>query len=565
LMEQLFDYEINMNDHLPSYGEDDTDKNDTDNHNINVSKKILKVGELFNNWDEVQVMVNSFAKQNGFMANKSHKDLDPLDKSIVHRHTYNCWKAGVHQPKKIEDIVLHHNGSSGKTNCKWEVSFYLGKLMKKICLTKFENKHNHSCDLATIELAPKNLRLPQDILDKIEHYITHSHLDAGQQYDLLVKEFPKYYINKKNLYNAIHKFWDVRIHDESDASMMLSYLLNQRNKDPDYLNVKKKARAKLQGKMIKCFVENFFSMRISYSQQQFETKYHNMLTKYEPCYSYLEKLYHKRTSWARYSVVKVFTAGIESTKHVESINAVIKKYVDRGTLLKKLVNIIKQKLEKEAQYTRIKDYYGSNPSVSLVSTYSTIFKEVKEWDVNYNDIIEQLYDTPQIHLAELMIDIPYDAIKELWEVSYIASDSMPHYIVILNDSTLLFSRGVKSTTSILLHYMNQVRTCDVYTLAIRSQVNKKFQFGTTMSVAKTSIQIAVSESVTEELTGLLMQFIMKHCHDTGLDIKDISSFPNIMLQESFTAKVTKSISTTNEVTESISNLVLASSTITQGI
>src|SRR2546421_8849949 len=32
--------------------------------------------------------------------------------------------------------------------------------------------------------------------------------------------------------------------------------------------------------------------------------------------------------------------------------------------------------DKESQYTRINDYYGSNPSVGLPSIYKTIFKEL---------------------------------------------------------------------------------------------------------------------------------------------------------------------------------------------
>ncbi|CAG8665380.1 16254_t:CDS:2, partial [Cetraspora pellucida] len=401
LIEQLFDYD-NVSDYLPGYDEINAEENDTDDHNVNINEVVLKVDDSFNNWDAVQVTVDSFAKQNSFVANKCRKDLDPVDKSIIRR-------SGVHQPKKVEDIDLHHNSSS------------------------------------TIELAPKNLSLSQKILDKIEHYTTHGHLGASQQYNLIVKEFSQYSIKKKNLYNVIHKFYD------------------------------------------------------------------------------------------------------------------------------KLVNIIEQELEKKAQYTRIKNYYGFNLSIGLMLTYNTIFKkidsilninlapillslqraqikqallyqeilisvdQVKELDANYNDIIERLDDVPQIHLAELMIDIPYDAIKELWEVSYIGFASKPNYVVILNNSTLL------------------LKTCDVYTPAIRSHINKKVQFGTTMSVAKTSVQIAVSESVTEELTGLLVQFIMKYHHDTGLGIKDTLLSSNIMLQEFFIT----------EVMESTSNHVSESSTITQ--
>ncbi|CAG8665774.1 5095_t:CDS:2, partial [Scutellospora calospora] len=96
LIEHLSDYEDNVENHL-------------------------SVGNLFNDWDYVQAIVDSFAKQNGFVANKNHKDLDPVDKSIVRQYTYNCWKAGTYQPKKVKDINLHYNSSLSKTNCKLEV------------------------------------------------------------------------------------------------------------------------------------------------------------------------------------------------------------------------------------------------------------------------------------------------------------------------------------------------------------------------------------------------------------------------------------------------------------
>ena len=50
--------------------------------------------------------------------------------------------------------------------------------------------------------------------------------------------------------------------------------------------------------------------------------------------------------------------------------------MDRNTLLKELGKVIEQELEKESQYTKIKDYYGSNPSSGLSSTYTTIFKNI---------------------------------------------------------------------------------------------------------------------------------------------------------------------------------------------
>ncbi|CAG8802597.1 13499_t:CDS:2, partial [Cetraspora pellucida] len=194
-MEQLFDYD-NVSDYLSGYDEINAEKNDTDDHN-----------------DAIQVTVDSFAKQN----------------------------AGVHQPKKVEDIDLHRDSSSRSNN-----------------------------------LQPKVLFTDDD-----PAMIAAVHVSYPQTWHMLC------------IYHLLE-------------------------------NVKKKARAKLRA------------------------RYYDMLTKYELCYSYLEKLYNSRTSWAKYSVAKVFTAGMESTQRVESIIGVIKKHVDHGTLLKELVNVIEQELEKEA-------------------------------------------------------------------------------------------------------------------------------------------------------------------------------------------------------------------------
>ena len=62
-MEQLFDYEVNVNNCLSVWW-DDKSKNDTDDYNVNINKTELKVGDSFNNWDEIQVAVDSFAKKN---------------------------------------------------------------------------------------------------------------------------------------------------------------------------------------------------------------------------------------------------------------------------------------------------------------------------------------------------------------------------------------------------------------------------------------------------------------------------------------------------------------------
>ncbi|RGB35151.1 hypothetical protein C1646_759677 [Rhizophagus diaphanus] len=61
-----------------------------DTNEINNTDTTLSVNDTFKDWDAVEIAVNTYAKQNGFVAIKSRKDLDAIDKTIVQRHMYSC-------------------------------------------------------------------------------------------------------------------------------------------------------------------------------------------------------------------------------------------------------------------------------------------------------------------------------------------------------------------------------------------------------------------------------------------------------------------------------------------
>ncbi|CAB5186953.1 hypothetical protein GLOIN_2v1773736 [Rhizophagus irregularis DAOM 181602=DAOM 197198] len=190
---------------------------------------------------------------------------------------------------------------------------------------------------------------------------------------------------------------------------------------------------------------------------------------------------------------KVFTAGVESTQRVESINGVLKKHLDRGTLLKE-----------------------SNPSTGLPSTYNMIFK-------NIDSILKD-------HLASILLSLQQAQIKQslLYQGILILIDQV-------KESDNEQSNGNKDYTTKALYYIDQIRSANVYTSNIKERVNKKIEFDSIISVVKTSVQVAVAEGVASELIRLLTQFIMKYRHNTRLNIEEvhfISHFNN-EIQESF--------------------------------
>ncbi|CAB5385471.1 unnamed protein product [Rhizophagus irregularis] len=155
-------------------------------------------------------------------------------------------------------------------------------------------------------MASKNSYLSQPVLDKIKHYTIDGHLGASQQYDFLTNHDYVVIPRLEGLSNELTGFF---------------WMTSQQ-------------RNELWSKFHDVVIHDSTAKTNSYSQDQFESRYNSMLIKYEAYRSYLEKkLYPIRESWARYSIAKVFTAEIKSTRRVESINGVLKKHLDQGNFI----------------------------------------------------------------------------------------------------------------------------------------------------------------------------------------------------------------------------------------
>ncbi|CAG8732599.1 15965_t:CDS:2 [Rhizophagus irregularis] len=175
---------------------------------------------------------------------------------------------------------------------------------------------------------------------------------------------------------------------------------------------------------------------------------------------------------------------------------------------------IERELDKESHYTRINDFYGSNLSVGFSSTYNTIFKELDS--VLQANLLPILLSIQRAQMNQsLLYQVNLVSINQIEDEESNDNNDLPTnstgFITIIN--------GEKNHTTIPLSYMNQLRTDNVYTMTIREKVNKKIQYGAAMSIAKTSIQIAVTEGITAELIGILTQFIMKYRRSTSLSIE----------------------------------------------
>ncbi|CAB4391164.1 unnamed protein product [Rhizophagus irregularis] len=87
----------------------------SDNDECSTNKVILKVNDSFNDWISVQTVVDLYAKQNGFVANKIQKEVDSIDNSIIRRRVYTCWKSEKKLIQCDTEILWCHDETDAAT------------------------------------------------------------------------------------------------------------------------------------------------------------------------------------------------------------------------------------------------------------------------------------------------------------------------------------------------------------------------------------------------------------------------------------------------------------------
>ncbi len=123
--------------------------------------------------------------------------------------------------------------------------------------------------------------------------------------------------------------------------------------------------------------------------------------------------------------------GVESIQWVEFINGILKKHLDRKTLLKELVKVVKNELEKEVStyntiFKNIDFILKNHLALILLSLQRAQMKQallyqgilitinqVKESNNEPNDIIECIYNKSQIKLQDFLLNIDNNKIQEL--------------------------------------------------------------------------------------------------------------------------------------------------------
>ncbi|GES84294.1 protein FAR-RED IMPAIRED RESPONSE 1-like [Rhizophagus clarus] len=268
-------------------------------------------------------------------------------------------------------------------------------------------------------------------------------------------------------------------------------------------NLPKRLKNKLGTTDFKEFIHDFWKTCNSLCVEVFEQRFQTLLNKFPNGNDYLhDPIYLTRHSWARAFTSRVFTADMQSTQRIESINSIIHKVVSSSSTMANVAEALDSRMQKEEmnksfiawkyqstmyyQPFVVENFFSNINSIIQKYLSPQIVEEIHkqmcesvlyrcemldiedafkfdEDQLDQNEIsenqamtngqeevnnIEEYYDYWQTYLKALINSVPKESIKEVWQIiSYLVSNSYQH-VIILNDRThlctclLLVSHGI---------------------------------------------------------------------------------------------------------------------------
>ncbi|CAG8765971.1 6310_t:CDS:2, partial [Gigaspora rosea] len=299
----------------------------------------LSVGIRFSSWEIAEYYLKEYGRQKGFAIKRYRVECDK--NHSVKKRTLTCKKAGKYKPNKTKSIGQQRNKGSKRTDCKWHVNLSSPGYTNYVHITFAYLEHNHEINADNNRFATAFRRFDESIMAEIEHAVVYGHCDAHTIRNLLQPKFPNQLFLTQDLSNAIQKIKRDKRVAGSDASHLLKFLINQQKEEPMI--------SKLGHVKFKEFINEFWKARNSLYVNVFEQRFQVLKDKYPNAHDYLVNfLYLTRQSWACSYVNRIFTAGMQSTQRVESLNALIHKKVSSSSSMTDAIRAIDSRMQKEA-------------------------------------------------------------------------------------------------------------------------------------------------------------------------------------------------------------------------
>ncbi|CAG8684653.1 9073_t:CDS:2 [Racocetra fulgida] len=386
------------------------DKDETDN---------LYIGKRFVSWQEVIIFLNYYCKQKGFGYRKGcSKKSERLEDAK--KRTFLCKHAETYKPNKSAGLDQQRNKTSCKVGCTWHINI-VKKGDKIYEVTTFVDKHRgHSPDPQNAHFLTQFRKLSEEMLEDIRFWTLEGSLNATKQYRMLVSKY-QCRVVKQDLYNAIHIIQYKKGPAKNDTFNVLNFLLEKKADNSEWY------------------------------------EYVKLIEDYPAAASYLKHLYKSKKSWTRCYTSSCFTAGMQSTSRVESVNGIIKKDLDETMPIitpPNIYNTIFHEVDSEL-----------HNCVTLAIT-EKIQEQMNYIDHNKKDIefscetacIDEVFDLPQTSANTILNDF-HDQLASIWEVQHMTYVAPPQFVFLLKTGNYKYTYKLETISGwVCKHFLRVICT-----------------------------------------------------------------------------------------------------------
>ncbi|GBB92514.1 hypothetical protein RclHR1_20190001 [Rhizophagus clarus] len=330
------------------------DDNESDESDEPSDSLDLTTSLTFSDWEDFKAWMHRFVLKKGF----SYKiRMSEYIEGVLRRVTYECTKSGFHISQATSDLTKKRNTHSQRTSCPWRVNLTYPKTSNIVKINSFNDVYNHPLTSMIQEIAPRFQKLTQEMLADVEKYVIQGHMDSISIYPLLKHDYLNQPIHRKDLYNTVYQF-------------------RKKNNLADDLNLQKKLKGKL-GSQFEEFHYKFYVCWNSLCEELFELRWNQLIEQYPAAAKYLSNIFYNiKDSWAVPWIRKKFTAGVQSTQRIESINRHIHDKVNRSTSLCNLLISITDHVKNNEYLENFEVERNALPTIGMPMLNERFFSRV---------------------------------------------------------------------------------------------------------------------------------------------------------------------------------------------
>ncbi|RHZ47477.1 hypothetical protein Glove_579g33 [Diversispora epigaea] len=509
----------------------------------------LSIGSRFNSWEIAKHYLKEYGRQRGFIYKPIKSKPIEQQRNKGSKKTDCKWHVNLSKPEgsdfvHITFMHLEHNHEILIDNTRFATTF---RKFDQSIVNEIERAvvYGH-CDVYTIRnllqpLYPDQLFLTQDLSNTIQKIKREKQIagsDASYLLKLLFeqqKEEPMTFVqplinvdnvilhdntSRTNKYNFPLSLFILVNNDGKSRLGAQAFLNDETQESYEWVLQQTLNATGIEPKVIitdmnpamdaayqttynyKKFICDFWKTRNSLCAEVFKERFQTLLNNFPNGNSYLyDPIYSTRYSWACAFTNRVFTAGMQSTQRVESINAIIHKVVSSSSTIANVAEALDSQMQKEElnksfiawKYQStiyhqpfVVENFFSNINIIIQKYFSprivegihkqmceSVLYRCEKLDIdnafefiedqsNQNEIyenqisddqeeihnIENYYDYRQTYLRALLNSVQKEKIKEVWQIIPYMVPKLYQHIILLDDGThlctclLLVSRGI---------------------------------------------------------------------------------------------------------------------------